>query len=282
MSTAGQAGAVDLALLGCGERDRAPRPLTGGAGAAGILAGLGAQRGLGRALPARAARACARWTTARPTAWRGARGDVAEHEHRVDPARGGLAGPRARARRTPLPPETDTSTSVLRRSRPTSCGRPVAAVCSSPGRACGRSGPARAARRCRRARRERARRARRGGRSRRCAASRGRAGSRSRSAGRGRRRACGRWRWRWTSDSPSALKDRATRAARASSPAEPGARSGKPCRARAASRGRRATRRRARGRTRRPRARVRIGAGRPSSEKATTKIAIRAGRNAVR
>ena len=135
-STAGQPGAVDLALLGDRERQRAARPLGAGARAARIRADLLARPPPRPCAASRAAAGRARSTTAPPTACcqrAEARSPEHEHRRRSPPASCSRAQARAPAP-PPLPPEVETSTSVLRRSRPISCGLPGSPGSCSLGR----------------------------------------------------------------------------------------------------------------------------------------------------
>ena len=189
---AGQPGAVDLALLGDGERERAPRPLGGGALAARVLAPPPRARRAPRCGRSRSAAGRARWTTARPTACATSRRRGRRARARRRSATGRRRGPRrARRRRRPSRPR-------WRRARACGAGRGRSAAAGRARRcppprspACGTRARARAAPRCRRARRARARRPSRDGRARRSGAARARAGSPRRSRSRPRRRSCG-------------------------------------------------------------------------------------------
>ena len=182
----------------------------------------------------------------------------------------------------PDPPEVDTSTSVRRRSRPISCGRPGSSVpsaslarvrkmraSSSSAAVPGELGePGRGGRVAVGEHDDPARR-------------RARAGSPRRSRSRPRRRSCAPSSSRGGRRMPEAWNTPATRSASARSPAEPGRRSGNAAPSSAASRARARCRTRARGRRRRPPRGSGRATGRLWSENATTNTAMSAGRNAA-
>ena len=129
--SAGEPGAVDLALLGDGERERAPRPLGGGALAAGVLRRLGAGGGSTvRTKPIGGwSRPLDHGTTQGLRDFADARSPSTSTPSISD---GSALRAQARAPAAPPdPPEVDTSTSVRRRSRPISCGRPGSSVPSA-------------------------------------------------------------------------------------------------------------------------------------------------------